>query len=115
MDLSYKNELFRILDAIGYAGDREAFVKKFNELIQLQAIDNLINSLPQDGQKVIRNELVTNKDNPEKVNETLNGHFSEKQIQQELEETFKNALTDWMQAVSPTLSDFQKHKLLAMQ
>lgn len=111
---SRNNILYTILETIDYTDDKEAFVKKFTEVVNIQAGEGLISSLPQEQQESLKNELTVNKDNSEKASEILKAHFNEEQIQKSLEETTKNAVMEWMQAVNPTLSDEQKQKLVAL-
>lgn len=106
------DSLLKILDAIDYADDREAFVKEFTEVVNMQAVEILISSLPQDQQDSLKTELTANEDNPEKISEILKSRFSEEQVQKSLEETTKTAVEDWMKAINPTLSDEQRQKLL---
>ena len=74
----------------------------------------MISALPADQQETIKNELTANKDNPEKISELLKSKFSEEQMQKRLEEVSSNFLTEWMQAVNPTLTDEQRQKLVAL-
>ncbi|HVF69152.1 MAG TPA: hypothetical protein VNA13_01160 [Xanthomonadales bacterium] len=109
-----ENIILKILEAIDYADDREVFVKEFTELVQIQAMDKLIISLPEDQQDTLKNELRTNQENLEKIGEILKSRFSMEQMQKSLEETSAKAVTEWMQAISPTLTDVQKQKLVSL-
>ncbi len=111
MNTDINNVLLKILEAIDYTDDREAFVKEFTDLVQIQAMDRLINPLPQEQQDSLKVELTENKDNLDKIGEILKSRFSEEQMRKSLEETTTNAVTDWMKAIDPTLSDDQKVRL----
>lgn len=111
MDERAKNVLLKILEAIDYTDDREAFVKEFTDLVQIQAMDRLINSLSQEQQGLLKAELTENKDNLDKIGEVLKARFDEEQMRKSLEETTTNAVSDWMKAIDPTLSDDQKVRL----
>lgn len=110
--LSYKEILLEILKAIDYKDDKDAFVQEFTDLVQIQAIEKLITALPQDQQEDLKSELAANKDYSEKVSEILRGRFPAEQMQKSLEETMQKSVTEWMQAVNPTLNDVQRQKLL---
>lgn len=112
MNSETKNTILKILEAIDYSDDKEDFVNKFIEIINIQTIESLAISLPLDQQNSLKNELTANKNNPEKVGEILKSRFSDEQTQKSLEEVSKNAVSEWMQAVSPTLSEEQRQKLL---
>lgn len=107
-----KDILLKILGAIDYADDKDAFVKEFTEVVNIQALESLISALPQDQQDTLKNELTANKDYSEKVSEILRGRFPAEQMQKSLEETMQKSVTEWMQAVNPTLNDVQRQKLL---
>lgn len=101
-----RDTVLRILEAIDYSDDKEAFVDEFLKNVQQQAFINLVQALPQDKQEEIKNEFAT--ENPEIVKK----YFTEEQIQQSLEDTSKNAVMEWLQTINPTLADAQRQKLV---
>jgi phage host-nuclease inhibitor protein Gam len=109
---NYKDILLKILDAIGYADDREAFVNEFIGNVQKQAVVDLIQTLPADKQEEIKKEFSSAAGNPEKIAEVVKKYFTEDQMRKALEEASKNAVIDWMDAVKDTLSDAQRTKLI---
>ena len=109
-----KDTILKILEAVEYADDKEAFVKEFEELVNIQAVESLINSLPQDQKEALKIEGSANKDNSEKVSEILKSRFNEEQMQKSLEETTKSAVMEWMKTIEPTLSDQQKQNLVKL-
>ncbi len=112
MDINAKDLILKILDSIDYSDDKEVFVKEFVELVNIQVVESLINSMPQDQQEALNIELSANKENSEKISELLKSRFSEEQMQKSLEETTKKSVEDWMKAIEPTLSDQQKQNLI---
>jgi hypothetical protein len=69
--------LLKILEAIDYTDNREAFVAEFLRLTYLQALTNLVKSLPFDKQTAINQELAKSADNPELIASTLKEQFSQ--------------------------------------
>ncbi len=112
MEAVNKTTLLKLLDAIEYHDDKEVFVKEFTELIQIQSMDKLIMSLPQDQQDSLKSQLRDNKDDLDRIGEILKSHFTEEQMKKSLEETTRKAVGDWMQSIDSTLSDAQRQKLL---
>ncbi len=112
MEIVSKTTLLKLLEAIDYADDKEAFVKEFVGLIQIHAMDRLIMSLPEEQQSSLKSQLRDNKDDLDKIGEILKSHFSEEQMKESFEVTTQKAVMDWMQSVDPTLSDIQRQKLL---
>lgn len=84
MNLTDKDILLKLLDAINYTGDREAFVNQFLGLVQAQAFDDLMQSIPQE------------------------------QKQAAYEDAAKRLMVDWIGTIDNTLEDQQKDKLVAL-
>ena len=45
MNSDYKNILLKLLESIDYANDKEAFANQFIGFVQVQALNDLINTL----------------------------------------------------------------------
>jgi cysteinyl-tRNA synthetase len=104
--------LLKILEAIDYSDNREAFADEFLKNVRLQSLLNLVQSLSARKQTEIKQQLSENKDNPEKISSLLKEHFSQQELHQALENAAKDAVTQYIQTITPTLSMTQKEKLL---
>jgi hypothetical protein len=104
--------ILKILEAIEYVDDKEAFVKKFMNSVSLQAFIDLTQTLPQDKQEELKKAIIAAGEDAQKINDIVKNYFSEEQINNARENAAKNAVTGWMQAVDPTLSDSQRQKLI---
>lgn len=111
MPKNFRNTLLKILDIIEFSDDKSTFVDEFLRNVQLQSLDNLIQSLPEDKQKEIRQNLSRNSDNPKKVAEILKMHFTEAQMQKALETVSKTAIETYFKTINETLSPAQKNNL----
>ncbi len=107
-----KDILLNILEAIDYTDDKEAFIKEFIELTQIQAVNDLVNALPPEQKEAVKAELAANKDNPQKASDVLKSRFTDEQMQEALEKSSGYAMLEWMNAINPTLSDEQRQKLI---
>jgi hypothetical protein len=104
--------LLKILEAIDYRDSREAFVDEFLRNIRLQSVVNLIQSLPAEKQTAVNQQLSHHQNVPEKIASLLKDYFSQQELDQALETAAKQAVTEYIQAITPTLSLNQKEKLL---
>lgn len=113
-----KDILLKILEAIDYSGDKEAFVALFLHLTYRQAILNLAQKLSTDNLTKFTHDLSLNVGDPvrlsNEVAKVLSIYFNEQQKAEVLEATVTKAMADWMQEVVPMLSDVQKQKLAAV-
>jgi hypothetical protein len=104
--------LLKILDAIEYQNDKEAFISKFENNLQLQAIVNLISSLSKEKQDEIIQKLKDNSQNQGSITGVLNEYFTDAQRIQAIEESSRNSLSSYIQTIQKTLSDAQKSSLI---
>jgi hypothetical protein len=109
MDL--KTILLDILTAIGYNEDKEVFIEKFIKNIELQSFMDLMQGLPQNKQEELEGQLATVSNDPKKILQTSKGYFSEEQLQQTLQNVTKDAVSNYITAISDTLSDGQRENL----
>src|SRR5476649_1245134 len=103
--------LLKILEIIGYTDDKEAFATEFTNNIQMQSILDLIETLPADQQAGVKQKLTDSANNPEAIASILKEHFTQEQLQQSLQKSAKQAFTEYIQAISTSLSTEQKQNL----
>jgi ABC-type transporter MlaC component len=104
--------LLKILEIIGFEDDKEAFVDEFLKNIQLQAVADLIQTLPTERQTEIKDQLAKNSNNPAGIASILNQHFTQTQVGEALQLAAKKAMTGYLEAIKPTLSPAQKEGLV---
>jgi hypothetical protein len=63
----YREILLKILDAIGYADNKDDFINQFVGVIYSQSIIDLMHSLPASDQEKMKLELSGSNENPEKA------------------------------------------------
>src|SRR5437762_12184364 len=105
-----KDKILQILEAIDYEDDREEFVNKFINIIQIEIITHLLHALPQDQQDKIENDFAEDPD-PEKFIQLFKAQLTEEQMQKETEEATQSIMTGFINSIAPTLSPEQKQKV----
>src|SRR3989344_1658092 len=103
--------LLRILDIIGYSEDKEKFATEFFQNVSLQALLDLFNTLPQDKKDQLQQKIASLGSDAAKVQGELKAYFTDSQLEQAIENSAQNAVTEYMKAIDPTLSDSQKQNL----
>ena len=103
--------LLRILDIIGYSEDKEKFATEFFQNVSLQALLDLLNTLPQDKKDQLQQKIASLGSDAAKVQGELKAYFTDSQLEQAIENSAQNAVTEYMKAIDPTLSDSQKQNL----
>jgi hypothetical protein len=106
-----RDALLKILETIGYEDNRESFVDEFLNNVQLQSLTNLIQSLPQEKQNELKDQLKSNSDNSEVVTVFLKDHLGESKIQEVVKQTTEDAVVEYIQQITPSLSDSQRRNL----
>ena len=109
-----KDILLQILDAIDFAEDKDAFIKQFMFLVYGNAINEMIHSYPKEKQKEIESRLEEIRDHPEKLSKTLKEYFSEEYINNTLQDISENLIFEYLQTISPSLSEKQRERLSAL-
>ena len=109
-----KEILLKILEAIGYTDDKEAFTDEFLKNVQLQSMIDLHNSLTSEQQEEFKNKLILHTDDQEKVDEVVKSYFSEEQRRNAFEEASKKAMMEWLEEINPALTDEQRQKLIKL-
>ncbi len=103
--------LLKILDVIGYSGDKEKFSTEFLENVNMQSISDLINSLSSDKQQEIKQKISLLQNDPKAAGDIIKTYFAEQQLNEALQNSFMNAVTEYIDTIEPTLSDSQKQNL----
>ena len=106
-----KTIVFGILDIIGYSEDKEKFATEFLQTVSLQALLDLFNTLPQDQKDKIQQQITNAGNNPQAIQEALKRYFTDSQLQDAVRTSAKNAVTEYIKTIEPTLSDPQKQNL----
>ena len=110
MQPSLKETLLKILTAIDYADNKEAFADKFIGIVLLQAITHLKETAPADIQEKLKSEFNA-ADTPEKLLIVAKNNFSEGQLKNAFDNAVKSLVKQWMEEVASTLNDSQRQKL----
>ena len=108
-----KQILLRILEIIGYAEDKDKFATEFLQNVSLQSLLDLFDNLPQDKKSQISQNITSAGNDPQKLGEVLKSYFTQQHIQDAIQNSAKNAITEYINAIQPTLSDIQKQNLAA--
>lgn len=106
-----KQILLRILEIIGYSEDKDKFATEFLQNVSLQALLNLFNTLSQEQKDKIQQQITSANDDASKIQQALNQFFTQDQLAQAIENSSKNAVTEYIKTIEPTLSDPQKQSL----
>ncbi|GEM_PF-2199275 len=109
MSNNFRDFLEQVLTAIDYQGDKAEFIDRFLKNIHTQAYIELIKSLPAEKQGQIEQQLKDGSYHPEDV---LKQIFSEEQIQESLKKTTQETITNYFQAINPSLNKAQTTALL---
>lgn len=107
-----KTILLRILDIIGYSEDKEKYATEFLQNVSLQTFLDLYNTLPQDKKDQIQQQIISAGNNPQAVRDLLKNYFTESQIEDVIQNASKNAVTEYMKAIDPTLSETQRTSIV---
>ena len=106
-----KQIILKVLDIIGYTNDRDKFAAEFLQNVSLQALLDLFNTLPQDKKDQLQQKLTDIGSDAVKMQEELKNYFAQAQLEQAIENSAKNAVTEYIKTIDPTLSDSQKQNL----
>ena len=104
-----KNLLRKILDAIDFKGDKEAFIQKLLSLIYTQAFTELLSLLPEEQQQEMADVL--EKNTPMQFLERLQGQLNEEQIKNAFQKATEETIADYLETIDPKLTDEQRKKL----
>ncbi|HSX08673.1 MAG TPA: hypothetical protein VLF93_00790 [Candidatus Saccharimonadales bacterium] len=104
MKPSYNDLFLEILSILNYE-DKENFVKRFEQMNHLEAVTNCIEKLPES----IKAEILARPEDPQ----TLMKYLSKDEYIQEVTTVSTKALGDFLQHVTPALTEEQKEKISA--
>jgi hypothetical protein len=109
MNSDIKLNLERILTIVGYQNDKSKFINKFIELCIQEALSEYISLLNEERQKQIQTILLGQ--DPDKLREQLLPYIKAEEYQKLLKENTKKFLTDYLQTITPSLSEEQKTEM----
>jgi hypothetical protein len=98
-----KDLLREILTIIQYAKDKEKFVEEFEAMNYMQAMANMIDTLPFGVKQLVQIKYSDQ--------QWVKEHISEEKLQQEIVRVGQEELSLLLQRVSPTLNNLQKEKI----
>lgn len=105
MNLSYTELFLKILTILNYK-DKENFVDRFEKMNHLEAMTNCIERLPQ----VVKKEIISSEVTPDLIQK----YVHKDEYMREITDVSTKALSDFLQHVTPALTDFQKEKIAAV-
>lgn len=106
--------LLKILNIIGYTGNKESYIDEFLRNIPLLALEDLILTLLPQTQQEIKQKLADNYQDPEMVAIIVREYFSDLEFEEALKDAAKNSITNFIQKINPTLSDTQREEILKL-
>ena len=106
--------LLKILEIIEFSKDKEKFVTELLQIIFIQSLADLIQSQNPIDQTKIKAEIASNVSNPDTVAIIMRKYFSKEKIDQALENSAKNVMTEYLTTINPALSDDQRSKITKM-
>jgi hypothetical protein len=107
--------LLQIQAIIGSRNGKERDVADFLTLIEMQALVDLIESLPPEKQKQVTEQFVTLPDEPQKAEKILSPYYTREQMRETLREATKKAIVQHI--VEPhnhQLSPSQRKRILSL-
>jgi histidyl-tRNA synthetase len=105
-----KKVLFEVLTIIGYQDNKIDFVNKFFSYIYIEAIAQITSKLSEQTREKIGEEL-KNASDEESQKAIILRYLSKEEFDQKLTEITTAQFSDYLQAVSPTLSKEEQEKL----
>ena len=103
--------LHHILEIVEFKDDKDQTANEFILLCQQQTLSQLIDALPYETKQTLKLIMEETKNNPDHVKSVLKDYISPEQYNEELERVTKKAFDQFIQNLSPTLSNEQKDKL----
>jgi hypothetical protein len=100
------------LNAIDYKEDKELFIADFLQNVQLQSLQNLLQTLPADKLQNIKLQLLASTNDQNKITEILKTSFSQDQIQHAIENAAKEGVSSYIKVIDDLLSDAQRDNLI---
>jgi hypothetical protein len=107
--------LLRIQAIIGSRNGNERDVADFLTLIEMQALLDLIESLPPEKQKQVTEQFMTLPDEPQKAEKILSPYYTREQMRETLREATKKAIGQRIvEPHSQELSSSQRERILSL-
>ena len=100
---SNKVNFSKILDIIGYSGDKEELSNNFLGLCYSNALVDLAQILPEEKREEVSKAILGTKD--EEQAENLKKYFSQEQITDALKKASEKIFEDYYESIKPTLSE----------
>lgn len=110
----YRAILIELLTAIDYNKDKSAFVEEFIKNLQLQSLNNLLLTLPQDKLDNMKQQLLSSSNDAQNSSKIIRSLFSEAQINSSIENASREAVTSYIESIRDVLSPEQEKKVLAI-
>lgn len=107
-----KASLQNFLETIEYPDNKEEFINKLISTMYLETLDELLNTLPQDKREALKQQF-TSVSTPEAMQEIVNNNFDQKTFEEALKRNSRKIFTEYVDTISPTLSEEQRVKLQA--
>ncbi len=104
-----KEIILKVLEIIGYQDDKEKFANDFLGLILQKSINNLAEKLPQDKLDQFRQRVSLT--SPEKFENLIKDYFSQDELNDSVKTVSENMFKEYLEEISPTLSDGQRENL----
>lgn len=109
-----KKLLLKILDAIDFVGQKEAFADMFANLIFEEAVYALMQTLPEKQREKVAKKWDNNMGNHAALTSLLEHYFTKQQLTEATEKVAHKAMYDYLQSIDRTLSNEQKEKLFKL-
>lgn len=110
--IDLKTFLQNFLNTIDYPDDKEKFISKLLFAIYSASVDEAMNTLPQDKQTSIKQQLQT-VPNFESLQQIINNNFDQSIFQEALKRNSEKVFSEYIDTIDPVLSGDQKSKLQA--
>lgn len=104
--------IVKVLEIIGYKGDKQKFVNQFIENSQKQAVIDLVDTLPADKQAQLKQQLSTASENqiPDNI---LQNYFTKDQYLEALTKATKVSFGSFLETIQSSLTESQTENLQA--
>jgi hypothetical protein len=107
--------LLQILDVIGLREEKELAIDDFLTFAEMEAMLNLIESLPRDQHAGIIDQFISMPDVPRKAEKILGPYFTGEHMREALKQATQKAITQHIvEPHHPRLSPSQRERILAL-
>ena len=105
-----KSTLDNIFNIIGYKGSREELYKQLLGICYLNALDKLIETLPEKNRQSVRKE-VSSISAQKQLSDIINRYFNQQQLSEALQRSSETVFKGYMETIKISLSEDQLNKL----